>query len=114
LSEYKTLSSASELHAEGAVLMKFTIEKRHLTDGSGKPIANDPGTVSFHSCDAESADDAVRLFVKRDEGEVIGNILKFPGFQAVATVRKTNGVYTLQVGPSSQSRIPISQTSKLE
>lgn len=81
--------------------MKFTIEQRHLTDEGGKPMA--PQSVSFHVCDAESAEQAVRLFVTDDQGEVIGNILKFPGFQAVATVRKTSGVYTLQVAPASQS-----------
>ena len=86
-----------------AMIMRFTIEQRHLTDLHGKPVGNE--AVSFHVCDAESADEAVRLFVKKDEGEVLGNILKFPGFQAVATVRKTSGVYTLQVSPSSQSRL---------
>lgn len=83
--------------------MRFNIEQRHLTDVAGKPIAHDPTAVSFHSCEAESADEAVRVFVVRDGAEVIGNILKFPGFQAVATVRKPTGVYTLQVTPSSQS-----------
>jgi len=29
-------------------------------------------------------------------------VLKFPGFQAVATLRSTGGVYTLQVTPASQ------------
>jgi hypothetical protein len=85
------------------MLMKFTIEQRHLTDEAGKPVGSE--LVSFHSCDAESADEAVRLFVRKDDAEVLGTILKFPGFQAVATVRKTSGVYTLQVSPSSQSRI---------
>ena len=83
--------------------MRFNIEQRHLTDGTGKPITGEPSAVSFHTCEAESADEAVRMFVTRDGAEVIGNILKFPGFQAVATVRKPTGVYTLQVTPSSQS-----------
>jgi len=85
------------------MMMRFNIEQRHLTDVVGKPIANDPTAVSFHSCEAESADEAVRVFVVSDGAEVIGNILKFPGFQAVATVRKPAGVYTLQVTPSSQN-----------
>jgi hypothetical protein len=38
---------------------------------------------------------------------VIGSVLKFPGFHAVATVRDVNGVYTLQVSPSSQNLVPI-------
>jgi len=87
------------------LIMHFTIEQRHLTDINGKPIANDPDSLSFHSCEAESPDEAVRLFVKRDDGEVIGNIQKFPGSHAVATVRKTGGVYTLQVGPVSQPHL---------
>ena len=86
--------------------IRFNIEQRHLTDPSGKPVVND-SAVSFHSCEAETADEAVRLFVTRDDGELIGNVLKFPGFQAVATVRKTNGVYTLQVSPSSQNMLTI-------
>lgn len=89
------------------MLMRFTIEQRHLTDQAGKPVRNDPGAVSFHTCEAENVDDAVRLFVTNSHGEVIGNILKFPGFHAVATVRDLNGVYTLQVSPSSQNMVPI-------
>jgi hypothetical protein len=64
---------------------------------------NAPGAVAFHTLDAENVDDAVRLFVKRDDGEILGNVLTFPGFQAVATVRKAGGVYTLQFTPSSQA-----------
>jgi uncharacterized protein YcbX len=82
-------------------MMRFTIEERHLTDGSGKPITA-PDAVEFHSFDAETIDDAVRLYVKRDDGELIGSVLKFPGFQAVATVRKADGVFTLQFTPASQ------------
>lgn len=81
--------------------MKFTIEERHLTDGSGRPIS-EPDSVEFHTFDADSVDDAVRLFIRNDNAEIIGNVLKFPGFQAVATVRKSSGVYTLQFTPSSQ------------
>ena len=86
--------------------MRFTIEQRHLTDTNGKPV---PGgdAVSFHTCEAESADGAVHQFVHVDGAEIIGNILKFPGFQAVATVRRISGVYTLQVSPSSQQHIPV-------
>ena len=83
------------------VAMRFTIEERHLTEPDGRPVAS-TNAVEFHVFDAESVDDAVRLFIKRNDGEIIGNILKFPGFQAVATVRKASGVYTLQFTPASQ------------
>ena len=81
--------------------MRFTIEQRHLTDGAGKPV---PPTfaVTFHSCEADSADAAVREFVSDHGAEVIGEILRFPGFQAVATMRDASGVFTLQVAPASQ------------
>ena len=90
------------------MLTKFTIEQRHLTDQAGKPVSDDPGAVSFHTCEAADVDDAVRLFVSKSRGEVIGNVIKFPGFHAVATVRDIHGVYTLQVSPSSsQNIVPI-------
>jgi hypothetical protein len=81
--------------------MRFTIEQRHLTDESGKPVSM-ARQVSFHTCDADSVDEALHFFVKEQGGEVIGDVLKFPGFQAIATVRDAGGVYTLQLTPASQ------------
>ncbi len=81
-------------------MVRFTIEQRHLTDEGGRPIL-DNHAVTFHSCEADTVDEAIRLFVKKQGAEVIGNVLTFPGFQAVATVRDTSGVYTLQVTPAS-------------
>ena len=80
--------------------MRFTIEQRHLTDDKGKPVAAD--AVTFHTCDATNVDEAVGLFVKKRHAEVIGSVMTFPGFQAIATVRDAAGsVYTLQVTPAS-------------
>ena len=87
-------------------MMRFTVEERHLTEADGRPVVA-PNPVEFHLFDAESVDDAVRLFIKKDEGEIIGNVLKFPGFQAVATVRKASGVYTLQFTPASQRDLKL-------
>ncbi len=86
--------------------MRFSIEQRHLTDAAGKPVAHQPDAVSFHICEAESAEDAVHLFTRGCGAAVIGNVLKFPGFQAVATVRKADGVFTLQVSPASAALTP--------
>ena len=87
--------------------MRFTIEERHLTDTEGRPVSsNAPDAVEFHTCDADNIDDAVILHVKEDQAEIIGTVLKFPGFQAVATVRKPSGVYTLQFTPASQQFRP--------
>ena len=86
--------------------MLFTIEQRHLTDDSGRPVTA-PDAVAFFHCDADTADDAVRLFVRDHTAEIIGNVLRFPGFQAVATMRNTSGVYTIQVSPSSQQMVKM-------
>ena len=86
--------------------MRFTIEQRHLTDMDGRPVSTGQG-VEFHNLDAESVDDAVRLYVRRDDAEILGNVLKFPGFQAVVTVRKNSGVYTLQFTPASQQDLRV-------
>jgi hypothetical protein len=83
------------------VTMRFTVEERHLTEADGRPVSSS-NEVEFNSVDAETIDDAVRLYIKKDDAELIGNVLKFPGFQAVATVRKASGVYTLQFTPASQ------------
>ncbi|HEV7763424.1 MAG TPA: hypothetical protein VGQ76_00345 [Thermoanaerobaculia bacterium] len=81
-------------------MIRFTVEERHLTDGDGRPVTA-PDAVAFHTFEAETIDDAVRLYMSDDQAELIGNVLKFPGFQAVATVRKASGVYTLQFTPAS-------------
>jgi len=85
--------------------MRFSIEQRHLTDAAGKPISRDGREVLFYVLDAESAEDAVRLHIRDSAAEVIGSVMKFPGFQAVATMRNTGGVYTLQVSPASGVRV---------
>ena len=86
--------------------MRFTVEERHLTDTNGRPFTGG-NEVSFQNCDAENVDEAIRLYVHKDSAELIGNVLKFPGYQAVATVRKATGVYTVQFTPTSQiERLP--------
>jgi hypothetical protein len=89
------------------MLMRFNIEQRHLTDPGGRPVSSGAAEVSFHTFDAESASDAIVGFASEHRGEIIGEIMKFPGFQAVATVRNPEGVYTLQVAPSSQKFAPV-------
>ena len=85
-------------------VMRFTVEERHLTDANGRPV-HEP-EPAFHSCDADNVDDAVRAYVDETKAELIGDVLKFPGLQAVATARKATGVYTLHFMPSSQRNLP--------
>jgi len=89
-----------------SMLMHFTIEQRHLIDERGKLVTT-TSLVSFHKVDASSPDDAVRLFVDDHPGEVVGEIVTYPGFHAMATVRNAHGVYTLQVSPASERMEPI-------
>ena len=86
--------------------MRFTVEERHLTDANGRPVSAQ-GAVEFRPWDAENIDEAVNSFIIQGAAELIGNVLKFPGFQAVATVRKASGVYTLQFTPASQRDLRV-------
>jgi len=86
--------------------MLFTIEQRPLTDAAGRPVSSAAAAVSFHAIEAESAADAIRGFASEHRGEIIGEIRKFPGFHAVATMRRADGVDTLQAAPSSQQFAP--------
>jgi len=79
--------------------VRFRIEQIFLTDEFGKVING--GVPQFHLIESGSVDDALRLFVSRDEAEIVGDVLKLPGFQAIATARRSNHVYTLQVSPVS-------------
>jgi hypothetical protein len=109
--------SAPKLHAETerdaasarnkTMMMRFTIEQRPLTGPSGRPAAHDREAVSFHHCEAESAGDAIHQFLTVNGGNIVGEIVRFPGLQAVGTVRLADGVYTLQVTPSSQNVAPL-------
>ncbi len=87
-------------------MMRFTIEQRHLTNGIGQPVTDLAGAVTFHALDADSIDQAVSRFAAGHSAEVIGAVVKFPGFQAMATLRNPTGVFTLQIAPASQ-RLPI-------
>ena len=82
-------------------MIRFTVEERHLTDKDGRPVSG-PDDLAFHTFEAENIDDAVGLYMTKDGAELIGDVLKFPGFHAVATIRKPSGVYTVQFTPASQ------------
>ena len=97
-------SVSAVVETQNIVHMRFTIEQRHLTDDTGRPVTSTDAVAFFH-CEATDADEAVRLFVRDHSAEIIGNVLRFPGFQAVATLRAQNGVYTIQVSPTSQQMV---------
>jgi hypothetical protein len=80
--------------------MKFRIEQTWLTDDQGR-VLNDRESCRLYVRDAANVDDAIQQFITEDNASVLGEILKLPGFQAVATVRRNNGIYTLQLFPAS-------------
>jgi hypothetical protein len=85
--------------------VKFRVEQIFLTDEAGKvtPVAQ---TRVFHVLEAESVDAALYAFVSKDGAEIVGDVLKLPGFQAIATARRQSHVYTLQVLPVSDKFHP--------
>jgi hypothetical protein len=82
-------------------MIRFTVEERHLTDADGRPVTG-PNNVRFHIHEAETVNEAIQLYLNDGQAQLIGDVLKFPGFQAVATVRNATGVYTVQFTPASQ------------
>jgi len=89
----------------GLPLVRFRLEQIYLTDSDGQPIVSHRPTSLFHTLDAASVEEAAENFVRSDAAVIIGGVQKFPGFQAICTVRRRNEVYTLHLGPASD-RLP--------
>ncbi|HVT04479.1 MAG TPA: hypothetical protein VHL58_14020 [Thermoanaerobaculia bacterium] len=89
--------------------MRFRVEQLALTDEKGKV---QPGQrPRFYVQEAETVDDAVRACVAENDAVLVGEVLRLPGFQAVATVRRDQMVYTLQLGPVSDRLDQIIRSS---
>jgi hypothetical protein len=80
--------------------VKFRVEQIYLTDESGKVTAIAQPRL-FHLLEAQTVDEALYAFVNSDGAEIVGEVLRLPGLQAVATARRRNSVYTLQLVPAS-------------
>lgn len=84
----------------GSALMHFSIEQRQLTDAEGRPVLHN--NITYYAAEAPTVLDAVRTFADTQAATIIGNVLRFPGFQAVATLRTANGVFTIQLTPTGR------------
>ena len=84
------------------VMIRFVVEERHLTDMDGRPVTASGHRRLSHLRSREHRRRREPATSSDGAAELIGNVLKFPGFQAVATIRKASGVYTLQFTPASQ------------
>lgn len=82
--------------------MRFRLEQVYLTrnDGSVIPAGS---SVAFHVIEATTVEEALTSFIVRDGAELIGDPLKLPGFQAIATARRDATVYTLQLHPATDN-----------
>ncbi len=85
--------------------MKFRVEQIFLTDQEGR-VVEAGKEIDFHIVDADDPRGAILQFLAQDEADLMGEVLKFPGMQAVATARRGNLVYTLQLIPATD-RIQI-------
>lgn len=81
--------------------MRFRVEQIYLTDQQGRVIPSNGRHPQYHVVEAATVDELIMAFVQEQGGTIVGDVLKFPGFQAVATVRNEQSVYTLQVLPST-------------
>jgi hypothetical protein len=81
--------------------MRFRVEQIYLTDEEGKIISRPGVHPMHHLLEAANVDSLLSEFVASDGAQIVGEVLKFPGFQAIATVKRDHVVYTLQVLPAT-------------
>jgi len=79
--------------------MRFRIEQTFLTNEEGAIVPSMAHEVRFHIREAATVEEALESFVHADHGQIVGNVIRFPGFQLIATARRDKSVYTLHVDP---------------
>lgn len=85
--------------------MNFRIEQVFLVDETGHVVPSVENRV-YHVEEGVSVDQVLASFVTRDQGaQIVGNVLRLPGLQAIATVKREAVVYTLHVLPATD-RMP--------
>ena len=87
--------------------MRFRVEQIYLTDEEGKIISRPGVHPMHHLLEAGTVDELLEQFVQGDGGVIVGEVLKFPGFQAIATVKRQQVVYTLQVIPATDRLVTV-------
>lgn len=78
--------------------MRFTVEQILLTDVRGDPAKPER---QYHVVEAESVDAALQNFMLQRSADLVGPVQKFNGFQAVATARSVDSVFTVHILPGS-------------
>lgn len=80
--------------------MRFTVEQVFLTDGQGHRVEESP---RYHLVEAESVEQAISEFLNNSSASLLGTIQKYPGFQATATARTAESVFTMHLLPGSDA-----------
>jgi hypothetical protein len=79
-------------------LVRFTLEQIFLASPRGAPPVDTP---QYHLVEADTVDAALAEFLASSSATLVGSVQKFPGFQAVATARNEDVVFTVNVLPGS-------------
>jgi hypothetical protein len=78
--------------------VRFTVEQIFLTTPrAGQP----PRHPEYHVVEADSVDAALEGFLSAACATLVGEVQKFPGFQAVATARAEDTVFAVNLLPGS-------------
>ncbi|MEA2462413.1 MAG: hypothetical protein QOJ98_160 [Acidobacteriota bacterium] len=78
--------------------MRFTVEQIFLTT----PRADEPPRhPQYHVVEADTVDAALAGFLSTASATLVGEVQKFPGFQAVATARAEDTVFAVNLLPGS-------------
>jgi hypothetical protein len=78
--------------------MRFTVEQVFLDTPRAPRRAETP---QYHLVEADTVEAALADFLASSSATLVGSIQKFPGFQAVATARTDDVVFTVNVLPGS-------------
>jgi hypothetical protein len=88
--------SAQHLHPP--LLVRFTVEQIFLTTPRAGQPARHP---EYHVVEADTVDAALEGFLSTASATLVGEVQKFPGFQAVATARAEDTVFAVNLLPGS-------------
>jgi hypothetical protein len=78
--------------------VRFTVEQIFLTTPRGD---QPPPHPEYHIVEADTVDAALEGFLSNTSATLVGEVQKFPGFQAVATARVEDTVFAVNLLPGS-------------
>jgi hypothetical protein len=77
--------------------LRFSIEENFLTTSEEKPARPDPGDKIRHkTIEAETLDEALEMYLVGESAEAL-DVVMVRGTQAIATTRKGQKLYVVQV-----------------